>query len=199
MADDYLPSEVVESLNLPDDEWWVWVHLGLPVKKRFGVLGQLWAFIARDDFMHILKAENLSKLTFKELRYFRAPPLGTPLMDFTYDEASPEEVTTRLWALSSEVILPTCLLPRQHSWGPFLAPDEKGGNWDDAGHRPPELVFRRAAFLEKGPFDVAVTREWMGRRKPYYHPELIVSQKFRSVLAKHRIKGVSYTPVPLVD
>ena len=160
-------------------------------------------FIASHEFRRVLEAQELINLDFEELRYFKLPPIGQTYSasnPLPFVELSAEDVEARLWALRSKNLMPPCLLPRVTTDGAISDDtDCLERLWDDAGVVPPELAFKKAEVKKMGHFDIALTREWVGTRKELYHPEIIISQKFRSVLMKHKIPGCTYTPVRLVD
>ncbi|MGI8605162.1 MAG: hypothetical protein ACR2OZ_19495 [Verrucomicrobiales bacterium] len=148
-----------------------------------------------DCFPGILVSEPVKALMEPELENVR-------FVEVQYDK--PEAVTKRLWKFDSERKMPRCLLRRQNMEGELLPkgelmPDPRlGGYWDEGGYIPPELVFNGSEVATIEPFDVAVTQEMVGDRTTLARPEVIVSQRFRELMERKKLKGVTYAPVRLV-
>lgn len=182
-----------------DPKWAVWIAPNRTKKVRLGVVSGIPFFIASHDFRKALETEGLANLDFEELRYILLPADEATLR-MPPVEVQPSKVKTRLWALRSKELMPPCLLPRVTIDGAISdGTDRSERLWDDAGAVPPELAFKKSEVEGMGDFDIALTREWVGTRDVLYYPEIIISQKFRSVLRKHKIPGCTYTPVRLVD
>ncbi|MGI8603211.1 MAG: hypothetical protein ACR2OZ_09445 [Verrucomicrobiales bacterium] len=148
-----------------------------------------------DCFPGILVNENVRLLMERELA-------NVHFVEVDYDK--PEKVTKRLWKFDSERKMPRCLLPRQNLDGETLSADQimpdprLGGHWDEGAYTPPELVFNEREVRAIEPFDVAVTQEMVGGRITLFRREIIVSQKFRQLIEREKLKGIAYAPVRLV-
>jgi hypothetical protein len=109
-----------------------------------------------------------------------------------------------LWELSSSIVLPPCLTPRQaaHDGSDVIRTDDETRKlclqWDDRGRIPAVLRFLRKEIEALGPFDIAVTREGTGEGPPWmWAPAVIVSPRFRRVMAELGVKHHYYAPVHL--
>lgn len=109
-----------------------------------------------------------------------------------------------LWELSSSIILPPCLTPRQAAddGSEFTGQGKETTllevQWEDGGRIPAELRFHRQEIEALGPFDVALTRETTGYGYPsMFAPAVIVSQRFRRVMAELGVTHHYYAPVHL--
>jgi hypothetical protein len=116
------------------------------------------------------------------------------------------EGSKTLWSLGSEIELPRCLVPVVDGSGHELADtgprDEGPGGryFDDHGYHPPELRFAKDEMKRLPPFDIAVTREYVG---PAMHTgacfrTCVVTQRFRECLEKLGVKTAQYVPVHVV-
>jgi len=133
-----------------------------------------------------LEAEGLTAVNFKEASY----------------EKPPKPDTKRLWQFGSTVKMPACQTVRQDTHGNFVNDDgppagSLGYYWDDAGFQPAELVYNRAEVEQLPPFDIAMTREFVGEPFAPYR-EIIVTQRFREAMEKHGVKTADWAPVRLI-
>ncbi len=117
-------------------------------------------------------------------------------------EKPPKPGFKRLWQFGSTVRMPACQTQRQDTHGNFVTEDgppagKLGYYWDDAGFQPAELVYSRAEVEQLPPFDIAMTREFVGEPFAPYR-EIIVTQRFREAMEKHGVKTAEWAPVRLV-
>jgi hypothetical protein len=172
-------------------------------------------FAENRDGTHVLYAnERLKKkLTFasEELtRVFYASEEGRGYLDaqnlvgLCWEPAvfdRPEKAVRKLFRLRSSVILPPALtrIVDGRDRDVTHVPLTEGGDrdWDSGGYRPPEIHYRRKDLDELGEFDVAVTTEMIGGMPQWYHPDVIVSPRFRKILMKMKNTSVGYNPVHL--
>jgi hypothetical protein len=108
----------------------------------------------------------------------------------------PEKAKVRFWQLSSSITMPRCLLP-------VLNVPEDRQPWttyDDGGHFPQELVFRRSQVEAIEPFDVALTapEEEIHCGPNSWTRTLVVSQRFRQVIKKLKLTTAELVPARLV-
>lgn len=141
-------------------------------------------FYASEEGRDYLNAQNLVGLCWEPAVFDR-----------------PEKAARKLFRLRSYVILPSALTKIVDGRDRDLAdvPLSEGGDrdWDSGGYRPPEIHYRREEIDALGEFDIALTREMIGGRPQWYHPDVIVSQRFRRVLMKMKNTSVGYNPVHL--
>lgn len=105
--------------------------------------------------------------------------------------ADPENAKGTYWEISSMYSMPDCLIPVVQKDGLV---DYEEGPFD-----PPELTWRTTDVERMVPFDVAWTKEIIGRDIPNYGRHyLIVSQRFRSACQDLSLP-VRFEPVRLVD
>lgn len=172
-------------------------------------------FAENRDGTHVLYAnERLKKkLTFasEELtRVFYASEEGRDYLDaqnligLCWEAAvfdRPEKAARKLFRLRSSLILPPALTRIVDGRDRDLThvPLAEGGDqdWDSGGYRPPEIHYQRNDLEGLGEFDVALTKEMIGGMPQWYHPDVIVSQRFRKVLMKMKNTSVGYNPVHL--
>ena len=123
--------------------------------------------------------------------------LHLPPVIFVPPEA---RVKKPLWALKSTVILPRPLNLLQGEHGSEPEPNTEWACWwDDGGKRPEVLRFRRSEVDEVGPFDIAMTYERVGITVQGAYRQCIVTQRFRAMMTRLKVKGVDYVPVELVN
>lgn len=112
----------------------------------------------------------------------------------------------KLFKLGSSIILPRTLTRIVNMHGEDVDPDVwkvttiHGGTEDhiyDDGHRPCIIRYRREEFEALGPFDVAMTYEHIGNHKQGAYRGPIVSQKFRQLLKKMKVRGTHYFPIQI--
>jgi hypothetical protein len=131
------------------------------------------------DFRDLLMAKNL-------LRFLPTPIRGTDL-----------------FRLGSSLILTKSHLPLQPYLGHPIDPDDPSPlrackHWDDGGYGPVELVYGRDEISKTAEFDIAFTYERTGNGWHRSFRNIIVSQRFRSVLTELDQKGILYAPVRLI-
>ena len=136
-------------------------------------------FFLNDDFKSALEAENL---------------LGLNFLPVLWDH--PEKAKGKFWQLSSSITMPRCLLP-------ILNVPETQQPWttyDDGGHFPQELVFRRSQVEAIEPFDVALTapEEEIHCGPNSWPRTLVVSQRFRQVIKRLKLTTAELIPARLV-
>ena len=150
----------------------------------FGWLDHIAVPYVSDAGRRQLESESLSGVLFKSA---------------LFDE--PEKVSKKLFELTSSVIMPSCLLSIQNSYGDIVDNHYKEGEriWNDKGYTQPILKYNRSEVETMGAFDIAKTKEFIGGGKSHYKHQYIISQKFRQSLEKMKVKGVEYVPVELVD
>lgn len=101
-------------------------------------------------------------------------------------------------ALRSDVIMPPALNPLINEAGEVVPPNTEWWCFHDDGGRSPEVLrYREAEVRALGNFDIAMTYERVGFRKSAAYRWCIVSQKFREVLKKLKVRAVNYVPVEL--
>ncbi len=108
-----------------------------------------------------------------------------------------------LWNLTGSVTLPRTLTRYVNEYGFEKVPyDDWSAKWGEAhffdeGYQPPVLKYSKKQIDSLGSFDVAITAEKVGNGPKIAFQRLIVSQRFRGMLADLKIKGVGYVPVVL--
>jgi hypothetical protein len=150
---------------------------GAKWKTRYGQTYDCGAspYFINGELKRELEAENLIGIDFKPVLFDK-----------------PEKVRGEFWQVTSNIIMPPCLLPV------ITIPDNPPlVVYDDGGHYPQELVFEAAAVKEIEPFDVAITREDVVCRPNSWCRKLVVSQRFRKVAREHRMTTVDLVPVRL--
>ena len=114
----------------------------------------------------------------------------------------PEKAIKKLFRLRSLVTMPKCLTRIVDGGYRDVTglPINECANrqWYDGGYLPAELSFVRGEVEALGQFDVALTQEEVGGCPRWFHPEVIVSQRFRQVLLKMKNTSVGFNPVHLV-
>lgn len=119
--------------------------------------------------------------------------IGTEFKAVQFDDHS--KVQGGFWQLSSSLVLPPCLLPLvtiPNFGDPIVA-------YDDGGFFPQELVFSRAAIETMEPFDIALTQEDVGRPARGWRRNIVISQRFRSLMRELGMSSVELTPVKLIE
>lgn len=123
---------------------------------------------------------------------------GLSFMPVRYDK--PERAARQLWQIAQNNKMPPCLLPRLTQSGfDFKDGAKTDAKWYDEGYSPVELKFRRKSVDAMQLFDVATTIEKVGSNPGYMHTQVIVTQRFREVMKKAKVKGINYFPVRLLD
>jgi hypothetical protein len=108
----------------------------------------------------------------------------------------PEKVHKLLFKLSSSFIAPRTLLPLVNEQGYQVEPNtEWSCYFEDGGYHPFELRYSVKDFELHKDVDIAVSYEKTGVSKARSFRWCIVSQKFRTVMAELKVKGVKYAPV----
>jgi hypothetical protein len=108
-----------------------------------------------------------------------------------------------LWKMSGDVTLPRTLCRYIDGNGKIKEPYDdwsykfECAYFDDWGHLPAVLSYRRKDIEQCQPFDIAMTAEKEGNGPYISFRYTIVSQRFRSVLTDLKVKGVGYVPVVL--
>jgi hypothetical protein len=106
-----------------------------------------------------------------------------------------------IWKLTSSIVLPRTLTrfinKHGHDKEPF---DDWSDRWESAyfyddGYQPPVLGYSQEQLSSVGAFDVALTAERVGGGPKISFPSIIVSHRFREILAELKIPGVGYMPV----
>ena len=101
-------------------------------------------------------------------------------------------------ALRSDVIMPPALNPLINEAGEVVPPNTQWWCFHDDGGRSPEVLRYRAAEVKAlGDFDIAMTYERVGFRKAAAYRWCIISQRFREVLKKLKVRSVTCVPVEL--
>lgn len=166
--------------------------------------------LAREDYVALLDKKQNSKVQLGFLSPFNARAVAEPLrshllvagLEALYLPpvvfAGRGKVKKPLWALKSHVILPPTLNPLLNGQGEVVPANTQWWSfWDDGGHVPPVLRYKRDAVAALPPFDIAMTCERVGPASKAAYRECIVSQKFRTELKHLKVRGVSYVPVVL--
>jgi len=166
--------------------------------------------------VHVLYANSRlkSKLAFapeEVTRVFYASEIGKGYLDsqgligISWEPAvfdRPEKALKKLFRLRSLVTMPKCLTRIVDGGYRDVTelPINECANrqWYDGGYLPAELRFVRGEVEALGQFDVALTQEEVGGFPRWFHPEVIVSQRFRQVLLKMKNTSVGFNPVHLV-
>ena len=120
--------------------------------------------------------------------------IGLTFLPVLWDQ--PEKAKGKFWQLTSNITMPRCLLP-------ILNVPETQQPWttyDDGGHFPQELVFRRSQVEAIEPFDVALTspEEEIHCGPNSWTRTLVVSQRFRQVIKKLKLTTAELIPARLV-
>lgn len=106
-----------------------------------------------------------------------------------------------IWNLTSSIVLPRTRTRFINKHGYDKEPfDDWSDRWESAyfyddGYEPPVLSFSQDQLDALGDFDVAKTAEREGNGPKISFPNLIVSQRFREILAELKIPGVGFIPV----
>lgn len=173
-------------------------------------------FAENRDGVHVLKANARlkNKLVFgnvEHTRVFYASEEGREHLDaqnligiawepVVFDH--PDRAAKKLFRLRSCITMPKCLTPVIDTRGIDVSTlpesDVVVRQWDNGEYFPSEMSFRRSEVEVLGKFDVALTQEMIGGFPRWYHPEVIVSQRFRQVLLKMKNTSVGFNPVHLV-
>ena len=172
-----------KSLGNDVEGWRVKANSRLKKPMHFGRLAGIFAVLISAELRQTLEKSGLIGLNFIPVRYDH-----------------PEKAARQLFQFGHQVQMPKCLTPRLNQSGEdWQENDPNGGIWDDAGYFPEELRFRRKEVEAMGEFDMATTREVIGANSAFYHSEVIVSQRLRTVMDDFGIKTAEYSPVRLVD
>lgn len=108
-----------------------------------------------------------------------------------------------IWSLSSSIVLPRTQTRFINKHGYDKEPfDDWSDRWEsaffyDAGYEPPVLRFSQGQLDSVGAFDIAKTAERIGNGPRISFPSMIVSQRFRAILAELKIPGIGYIPVAI--
>lgn len=148
-----------------------------------------WLDIVIAPYVSQIGREQLEGEDFKGIRFEPA----------IFDE--PQKVTNQIYELTSNLVMPRCLLSIQNNDGDIVAEDWKDGAriWNDGGYVFPVLKYRREEVEAMGAFDIAKTREQTGNLPQHYHHQYIVSQRFRQHLEAMKVRSVEFVPVELID
>lgn len=106
----------------------------------------------------------------------------------------PEKAKGHFWELGSSLTMPPCLLPVVTI--PRTDPPA-GHAYDDGGHFPQELRFRRREVAALGDFDIAITREDIDLRPSAWWRELVISQRAYRILRDLKVTTAVFAPVRL--
>ncbi|MBK8036916.1 MAG: hypothetical protein IPK22_07230 [Verrucomicrobiaceae bacterium] len=154
-------------------------------KLAFGSVEQSRVFYASDEGREHLSGLNLTGIDWEPV---------------VFDH--PEKAAKGLFRLCSSVTMPKCLTPIVDSGYTDVTTlpeaEVQDRQWYNGGYLPAEMSFRRNEVEALGQFDVAITQELVGGFPRWYHPEVIVSQRFRQVLLKMKNKTAGFNPVHLV-
>lgn len=186
------------------------------VSLRPDKLAWIAEFAENRNGVHILKANSRlkNKLVFgnvEHTRVFYASQEGREHLDrqnligIAWDPVvfdQPEKAAKQLFGLRSSITMPKCLTRIVDTRGTDVATLAESEivvrQWDNGEHFPAEMSFRRSEVEALGKFDVALPQEVVGGFPRWYHPEVIVSQRFRQVLLKMKNTSVGFNPVHLV-
>ena len=121
--------------------------------------------------------------------------VGLEFLPVLWDQ--PATAKGKFWQISSSIVMPPCLLP-------ILEVPEDRKPWttyDDGGHFPQELVFRRSEVKTIEPFDVALTSpdEEIHCGPNSWPRTIVVSQRFRHVIKKLKLTTAELIPARLVS
>lgn len=177
-------SIIAEFRGMKGDES-VKAHGGPTVPKKgreFGFIDGQWPALAvTDGLKDKLLAAHLKGLEFREVE------LDKPAKD-----------GVRLWQPWSPLRMPRSKLDLYSGEGADFVEGsyENGCFLDDGPYQPPLFRYDRKSLEALPPFDIAMTHERTGAWGDCLR-HTIISQRFRQVLASHKVKGVSYKPVIL--
>ena len=120
--------------------------------------------------------------------------VGVQFLPILWDHTA--KAKGKFWRITSSITMPRCLLP-------ILNVPETQQPWttyDDGGHFPQELVFRRSQVEAIEPFDVALTspEEEIHCGPNSWTRTLVVSQRFRQVIKKLRLTTAELIPARLM-
>jgi hypothetical protein len=168
--------------------------------------------LAREDYVAKVDSRLNSGVQFGSLMPFTALAVAEPLRSQLLEENPrglhlppvcflPEarKVGKPLWAVRSRVVMPRPLNLLQGEQGNPVEPNTEWWCWwDDGGRDPAVLRYQRTEVEALGPFDIAMTFERVGQTEQGAYRQCIVTQRFREVMGKLKVKGVDYVPVELV-
>lgn len=167
--------------------------------------------LAREEYVAEVDSKQRTAVQFGSLMPFTALAVAEPLRSQLIGAGLkglhlppvvfvPEtrRVCKPLWALKSTVILPRPMNLLQGEQGNEVEPNTEWWCWwDDGGRDPAVLHYKRKEVDSVGAFDIAMTNERVGQTNQGAYRQCIVSQKFREVMTKLKVKGVDYVPVEL--
>lgn len=108
-----------------------------------------------------------------------------------------------IWHLAGSITLPRTLTKYINKHGFEKEPyHDWSDKWESAhffdnGYEPPVLKYCRGQIDSMGSFDVAVSAEKVGNGPKIAFPWVIVSRRFREILAELKVKGVGFIPVAI--
>ncbi|MBL9152128.1 MAG: hypothetical protein JNK37_06575 [Verrucomicrobiales bacterium] len=133
---------------------------------------------ANNFFAHT-KLKNLFEERLQGIRFF-------PLL---WDD--PQAAQGEYWEIDTPHAMPPCLIP--------VVQKDDLKDYEEGPYDPPELAWRRREVEAMGTFDLAWTREVVGRERPNYGRHyLIVTQKFRRLCRELELP-VDFIPTRLVE
>jgi len=109
----------------------------------------------------------------------------------------------KLWLLWSSVLMPPCLTELIKNNGLTCTEDQEWEEFEvrnfETRYDAPLLKYSRRDMESIEPFDIALTKERVYGDYYSAYRLVIVSQSFRQLMKKLKIKDLDYTPVELVD
>ena len=165
--------------------------------------------LAREDYVVLVDGKQYSKVQLGFLTPFNGLAVAEPLRsEMLQGELAAVhlppvvfvggKVKKPLWALKSHVILPQTLNPFFNGLGEVVPPNTEWWSfWEDGGHDPPTLRYKREAVEALAPFDIAMTYERVGPGNARAYRACIVTQKFRAEMKRLKVPALSYVPVVL--
>lgn len=167
--------------------------------------------LEHEDYVAELDSRQRSAVQFGSLMPFTALAVAEPLhsellgaglvgLNLPEVRFVPEnrKAIKLLWALKSTVTLPRALNLLQGENGNAVEPNTEWWCWwDDGGRDPVVLRYPRAVVAGLKSFDIAMTLERVGQTEQGAYRQCIVTQRFREVMTKLKVKGVDYAPVVL--
>lgn len=106
-----------------------------------------------------------------------------------------------IWRMHSSIVLPPSPIPLYNSF--FTAPfdgDYTKGCMVDSPYRDVELAYTKEEIAAMEPFDIAMTREYLGNYVGGCFQQIVITQNFRKILqAKKNLRNLSFTPVRLLE
>ena len=167
--------------------------------------------LSREDYVAERDPRQRSAVQFGSLMPFTGLAVAEPLRSLLIAEelqglhlpavrfvSKAGGIIKPLWALRSKVILPPPLNLLLGEHGHPVEPNTEWWCWWDDGARDPvTLRYERAEMEALGPFDIAMTNERVGQTEQGAYRQCIVSQRFREVMTRLKVRGVRYVPVEL--